>query len=190
MAPLTFPQSRLHQRHDREPSILRNVFRNCRPVFLRFPAGTHRAQIQNRGRWTVQAREVLLGNINTARKQLNADTIKEMHQAFREGGRKAINTVMKNNPAMFLKLLVLLVPRELQVEHSAGIKAMTDEQIERTIEVIKEMIAKRDAAANAKVVEGWPSRPPCQRPASQCARPVRVTPAPPAPRRAEEDVVS
>ena len=31
---------------------------------------------------------------------------------------------------------------------------MTDEQIERSIELIKEMIAKRDAAANAKLIEG------------------------------------
>ena len=33
---------------------------------------------------------------------------------------------------------------------------MTDEQIERSIEFIKEMIAKRDAAANAKVIDGAP----------------------------------
>ena len=61
---------------------------------------------------------------------------------------------MRNQPAVFLKLLVLLVPRELQVEHSGGVKAMTDEQLERGIELIKELIAKRDAAANAKVIEG------------------------------------
>ena len=31
---------------------------------------------------------------------------------------------------------------------------MTDEQLERSIEIIEEMIAQRDAAANAKVIEG------------------------------------
>jgi hypothetical protein len=77
-----------------------------------------------------------------------------MHAAFRRGGRKAIEKVMRNQPAVFLKLLVLLVPREHKVEHSNAIKEMTDEQIERSIEFIKEMIAKRDAAANAKVIEG------------------------------------
>src|SRR5262249_20309090 len=66
----------------------------------------------------------------------------------------AINQVMRTQPAMFLKMLVLLVPRELQVEHSGGVKAMTDEQIERSIELIKELIAKREAEANAKVIEG------------------------------------
>ena len=48
----------------------------------------------------------------------------------------------------------MLVPKELKFEHSGGVKAMTDEQLERGIELIKEMLAKREAGANAKVVEG------------------------------------
>src|SRR5215831_11893855 len=35
-----------------------------------------------------------------------------------------------------------------------GVKAMTDEQLERGIELIKEMLAQREAEANAKVIEG------------------------------------
>ena len=65
----------------------------------------------------------------------------------------AAKTVMQNQPAVFLKLLVLLVPREMKLEHSGGVKAMSDEEIERSIELIKQMIAERDAAANAKVIE-------------------------------------
>ena len=53
-----------------------------------------------------------------------------MHAAFRRGGREAIDKVMRTQPAAFLKLLVLLVPREMKVEHRGGVKAMTDEQIE------------------------------------------------------------
>jgi hypothetical protein len=93
------------------------------------------------------------GSPDRARKALNAETIAELHRAFRIGGRQAINKVMRNNPAMFLKLLVMLVPRELQVEHAGGVKAMSDEQIERSIELIKEMLAQRKAGANAKVIE-------------------------------------
>ena len=58
------------------------------------------------------------GNVHRSRHALNADTIREMHLAFRRGGRAAINKVMKQQPAVFLKLLVLLVPREMKVEHS------------------------------------------------------------------------
>ena len=95
----------------------------------------------------------LSGNVHRSRHALNADTIRAMHGAFRRGGRKAIETVMRNQPAVFLKLLVLLVPRQMTLDHSGGVKAMTDEQIERGIELIKEMLAQREAGANAKVIE-------------------------------------
>src|SRR5262245_3085736 len=39
------------------------------------------------------------GSPDRARKALNADTIREMHLAFRRGGRKAIEKVMRNQPA-------------------------------------------------------------------------------------------
>ena len=94
------------------------------------------------------------GNVHRSRHALNADTIREMHLAFRRGGRAAINKVMKQQPAVFLKLLVLLVPRELKVEHSGAVKAMTDEQLEAGIEAITAMLAARDPGGNAKVVEG------------------------------------
>jgi len=77
---------------------------------------------------------------------------------------------MRTQPAVFLKLLILLVPREMKFEHSGGVKAMTDEQLERGIELIKEMIAKRDAAANAKVVEGVAEPVPALPPPSRKAR--------------------
>ena len=99
------------------------------------------------------------GDAGRARRELNRLTIEEMTNAFRRGGVQAINKVMKNNPAMFLKMLVLLVPREMKFEHSGGVKAMSDEELERTLEVIKELIAQRDAAANAKVIEGTVEKP-------------------------------
>src|SRR5262250_2179248 len=94
------------------------------------------------------------GNAQRTRHALNADTIREMHLAFRRGGRKAIEKVMRNQPAVFLKLLVLLVPREMKLEHSGGVKAMTDEQLERSLALIEEMLAQREAGANARVIEG------------------------------------
>jgi hypothetical protein len=94
------------------------------------------------------------GGGSRARRELNADTIRVMHKAFREGGEAVVRKVMKNQPAIFLKLLVLLVPREMEVTHSQGIKAMSDDEIERTIEVIQSMLARREAGENAKVIEG------------------------------------
>ena len=93
------------------------------------------------------------GNAQRSRHALNADTIREMHLAFRRGGRKAIETVMRTQPAVFLKLLVLLVPREMKMEHHGGVKGMTEEQIVDAIEAIEGFLARR-AGERAKVIEG------------------------------------
>jgi hypothetical protein len=93
------------------------------------------------------------GSPDRARKALNAETIAELHRAFRIGGRQAINKVMRNQPAVFLKLLILLVPREMKLEHSGGVKAMSDEQIEEAIAAIEAILAAR-AGETAKVIEG------------------------------------
>ena len=53
-----------------------------------------------------------------------------------------------------MKICALLVPREMKLDYSGGVKAMTDEQLERGIELIQEMLAQREAGANAKVIEG------------------------------------
>jgi hypothetical protein len=93
------------------------------------------------------------GSPEAARKALNKDTILEMHRAFKLGGRKAIEEVMRNQPAVFLKLLVLLVPREMPVEHTGGVKAMTEDQIVDAIAAIEGYLARRSGEA-AKVIEG------------------------------------
>jgi hypothetical protein len=73
---------------------------------------------------------------------------------FDAHGREAIEECRKHSPLGYVKVLGHLVPREMQVEHSGGVKAMTDEQIERGIELIKQMLAEREAGASAKVIEG------------------------------------
>jgi hypothetical protein len=93
------------------------------------------------------------GSPEAARKALNKSTILEMHRAFNVGGRKAIEKVMRNQPAVFLKLLVLLVPREMQVEHKGGVKAMTDEQLEAAFELLQGMVDQR-LGEKAKIIEG------------------------------------
>jgi hypothetical protein len=42
-----------------------------------------------------------------------------------------------------MKICALLVPREMKVEHSQGVKAMTDEQLEAAIEAVNAMLEQR-----------------------------------------------
>jgi hypothetical protein len=52
-----------------------------------------------------------------------------------------------------MKICALLVPKEMQVKHSAGVKAMSDEQIEQAIAAIQAMLDGRAGDA-AQVIEG------------------------------------
>jgi len=96
------------------------------------------------------------------RQQLNGEFIAALLRDFRHGGPAAIAKVRKNQPAAYCKLLTLLCPRDVKVEHSGGVKAMTDEQLEAGIEAITAMLEARAAAIpgdNAKVVEGVAEAP-------------------------------
>jgi hypothetical protein len=94
------------------------------------------------------------GRLRGSRNRLSEAVIWALLRDFSKHGEKAIAKVRRTQPAAYLKILALLVSREHKVEHSNAIKEMTDEQLERSIEILKEMIAKRDAEANAKVIEG------------------------------------
>ena len=83
------------------------------------------------------------------RQQLNGEFIAALLRDFRHGGPAAIAKVRKNQPAAYCKLLTLLCTRDVKVEHSGGVKAMTDEQIEQAIEAIQAMLEQQ-----AKVIEG------------------------------------
>ena len=84
------------------------------------------------------------------RQQLNGEFIAALLRDFRQGGPTAIAKVRKNQPAAYCKLLTLLCPRDVKVEHSGGVKTMSDEQLEAAVDAIKAMLAAREA----KVIEG------------------------------------
>jgi hypothetical protein len=93
------------------------------------------------------------GNRHRTRHLLNQEFMQALLLNFRHQGKKAIEKVARNQPAAYLKILALLVPREMKVEHSGGVKAMTDEQIEAAIEAIQAMLEQR-AGEGTKVIEG------------------------------------
>jgi hypothetical protein len=93
------------------------------------------------------------GSPGRARSALNNATLYGLQKAFDKYGEKACMDVARKKPDIFLKLLVLLVPREMEVTHKDGVKAMSDEQLEQGIEAIRLMLANRDAGGEAKVID-------------------------------------
>jgi hypothetical protein len=86
------------------------------------------------------------------RQQLNGEFIAALLRDFRHGGPKAIERVRRTQPAAYLKILALLMPREHKVEHRNLVASLTDEELEAAIEAIQKMLATQ--AENAKVIEG------------------------------------
>src|SRR5262245_45590224 len=86
------------------------------------------------------------------RKRLTADFLTAFHDHVQREGRRVIAKVAKQQPAAYLRCLTMLVPKEMKVETSGGIKAMTDEQLDAALEALRQLLADREAAAN--VIEG------------------------------------
>src|SRR5262249_2331144 len=59
----------------------------------------------------------------------------------------------RTQPASYLKILALLVPREHKVEHSNALKNLSDEQLEDMIAYLETSLAAQ-AGAPAKMIEG------------------------------------
>jgi len=93
------------------------------------------------------------GNRHRTRHLLNQEFMQALLLHFREHGKKAIEKVAREQPASYLKILALLVPREHKVEHSNSLKNWTDEELEAGIDLVKQMLESR-AAASGAVIEG------------------------------------
>src|SRR6516162_6079585 len=93
------------------------------------------------------------GSLEATRRSFNKDFLLALAADFKKHGAGAIEKVRKTQPAAYMKICALLVPREMKLEHSGEVKAMTDEQIEDAIAAIKALMAAQAGEA-AKVIEG------------------------------------
>ena len=76
------------------------------------------------------------GSLEATRRSFNKDFLLALAADFKKHGAAAIEKVRKTQPAAYMKICALLVPREMQIEHTNRIKQMTDEEIEQAIEAI------------------------------------------------------
>jgi hypothetical protein len=93
------------------------------------------------------------GNRHRTRHLLNQEFMQALLLNFRHEGKRAIEKVARNQPAAYLKILALLVPREHKVEHSNALKNLSDEQLEAMIAYLETSLAAQ-AGGPVKVIEG------------------------------------
>ena len=83
------------------------------------------------------------------RKRFTADFLTAFHDHFQREGRRVIAKVAKQQPAAYLRCLTMLVPKEMKVEQTGGIKAMTDEPIPIVFAILADPIGGGFAASIA-----------------------------------------
>jgi hypothetical protein len=93
------------------------------------------------------------GRVRGSRNKLSEEVICALLRDFRQHGQKAVARVRQTQPAAYLKILALLVPREHKIERSNSIKDLTDEQLEDMIEYIKTSL-EAQVSGQIKVIEG------------------------------------
>ena len=114
------------------------------------------------------------GSPEATRRAFNKRFLLDLAEDWQQHGREVFKRVRRESPASYLKVCAMLVPKEMKVEHSDGIKAMTDEQLDTALAALRQLIADRAAAA-ATVIEG--SAEPAALPAPEAQFP-EATPEP------------
>jgi hypothetical protein len=91
--------------------------------------------------------------VRGSRNKLSEVVICALLRDFRQHGQKAVARVRQTQPAAYLKVLALLIPREHKVQHSNPLKDLTDGQLEAMIEYIETSLAAQ-AGSPVKLIEG------------------------------------
>ena len=112
-----------------------------------------RPQRDAKGHWLKGVSGNARGTLEGSRRAFSADFIRTLADDFRLNGRQAIEKVRKTQPAAYMKICALLVPREMKVEHSNVIKSLSDQELEAMIEYLKTSL-EAQAGAPAKMIEG------------------------------------
>jgi hypothetical protein len=68
-----------------------------------------------------------------SRDRLSEALICALLRDFSKHGEKAIAKVRPTQPAAYLKICALLVPREMKLEHSGGLSAFTHEELDAAL---------------------------------------------------------
>jgi ribosomal protein S11 len=66
-----------------------------------------------------------------------------MARAWAKYGDKALEKCAKKQPAAYMKICALLVPREMKVQHSQNLKNMSDEELDAAIGAVRAMLHER-----------------------------------------------
>jgi hypothetical protein len=83
------------------------------------------------------------GSPEATRRAFNKRFLLDLAEDWQQHGREVFKRVRRESPASYLKVCAMLVPREMRVEYNQGVKAMSDEQLEAAVEILRGMIDQK-----------------------------------------------
>src|SRR6266581_954757 len=92
------------------------------------------------------------GRLRGSRNRLSEAVICALLRDFSKHGEKAIAKVRRTQPAAYLKICALLVPKEMKLEHTNPLSSLSDEELDQALAALRAMLAQLGEAAN--VIEG------------------------------------
>jgi hypothetical protein len=117
------------------------------------------------------------GRLRGSRNKLSEEVICALLRDFREHGQKAIAKVRRTQPAAYLKICALLVPKEIKLERTNPLSSLSDEELDQAIEAVQAMLAAQ-ASEGATVIDGTAepaALPAATEPAPRCRKRPNLT---------------
>jgi hypothetical protein len=91
------------------------------------------------------------GNVYHTRRRVNQAFLEALLEEFHKNGAKILERVGQEQPGTFMKVLAMLTPKELNVEHSNPASQLSDETLALMISELERRIADRLSGESAKL---------------------------------------
>ena len=88
------------------------------------------------------------GNRYRTRHLLNQEFMQALLLHFRKDGKKVIEKVARNQPAAYIKICALLIPKEMKIEHFSTVKDLTERARKRFS--LSHLICARNVVADTR----------------------------------------
>ena len=94
-----------------------------------------------------------LGSVYYTRRRVNEAFLRAALEDFHKNGAIALDRCAREQPASYLKIFALLMPREIKLEHQNPTDALSDEQLALMVAELEERISARLQGESAKLID-------------------------------------
>jgi hypothetical protein len=88
-----------------------------------------------------------------ARRRVNDAFLRDLIAHWQENGREILGRVGREQPGTYMKVMAMLCPKEVKLEHQNPVSGLSDENLAAMVAELEERIASRLQGENARVID-------------------------------------